>query len=128
MPAPDSDKLQARQVCLIGVGLIGGSLGLAMKKAGFAERGGGISRHTETLQKARARGCIDDATSDIGAALARSDLAVMCTPLSTFTDLFKQIAEHDHGGLTITDVGSTKELVCVQALRILGGVAEAAPL
>jgi prephenate dehydrogenase len=107
------------QVTIVGTGLLGVSLAMGLRAAGFAGRIVGVGRRSSTLERAEARGCFDDTTKDIGSAVAASQLVVLATPLGTFTDLLGRIAGHDHDDLVITDVGSTKAWVCAEAARLL---------
>lgn len=107
------------QVTIVGTGLLGVSLAMGLRAAGFSGRIVGVGRRRSTLERAEARGCLDQATMDLGPVIAASQLVVLATPLSTFTDLLGRIARHDHDDLVITDVGSTKAHVCTEAARLL---------
>ncbi|MCC7191937.1 MAG: prephenate dehydrogenase/arogenate dehydrogenase family protein [Phycisphaeraceae bacterium] len=104
-----------RQVAIIGVGLLGGSIGLGLKQAGFSGTILGLGRRIETLEKARQRGCVDDITADINRAVSDSQLIILCSPVATFGDWMDKIAAAIHPNLVITDVGSTKQVVCREA-------------
>lgn len=99
------------QITIIGTGLLGTSLGLAVKKHRLAHRVVGLGRTQATLDLAVARGGIDVACLDWSQALDDARLAVIALPLGCFDDAFKQIAQHQEPGLIITDVGSTKQSV-----------------
>lgn len=118
----DSLACSVGQVTIIGTGLLGASLGLGLRAAGFGGRIVGVGRRVSTVEQARKLGCIDEATIDLGPAVAGGELIVLATPLGTFADLFRQIAEHDHPRLVVTDVGSTKQQVCADARRLLPDV------
>jgi prephenate dehydrogenase len=92
---------------IVGVGLIGGSIGLAAKKRGVARRVLGVGRHAASLERARQLGAIDEPFMDVQAA----DLIVLCTPVDTIFDhaLAADIASKP--GTLLTDVGSTKGMV-----------------
>lgn len=113
------------QVTIVGVGLLGGSIGLALKEAGYAGRVVGVGRRAGVVEKARQLRCIDAGAVSIGEAVAQvadpqsRQLAVLCTPLSTFAGLFAELASCDRPGLIITDAGSTKKQVCDDAERLL---------
>ncbi len=107
------------QVTVIGTGLLGGSLGLAMRDRGFTGRIVGVGRSDQTLRQALELGCIDSTSTDLGASLRDSQLVVVATPLSVFPQVLEQVAEHDHAGLIVTDVGSTKQWVGREARRVL---------
>ena len=104
---------------IIGTGLVGASIGLGLRAAGFKGHLIGVGRRTSTVQRAVELGCIDEASTDPAAATARSDLLVLATPLGRFAALLDQIAPHAGDRLVITDVGSTKKQVCDDARRLL---------
>lgn len=96
-------------MAIIGVGLIGGSLGLAAKKAGLVESVVGVSRDRSNRQAALDRGLVDRATADLGAALQDADLAVLAVPVRGITALLPEVARQVKGGCLVTDVGSVKQ-------------------
>ncbi|MEX2672318.1 MAG: prephenate dehydrogenase [Phycisphaeraceae bacterium] len=110
---------QLDQVAILGVGLLGASVGLGLKAAGYTGRIVGLARSSETLAAAKQRGAIDHGTTDIGEALQGSQLAIIAVPLGQFDRMFQQIAEHEHDRLIITDVGSTKLGVLASARQHL---------
>lgn len=93
---------------IIGTGLLGASIGLGLKATGYEGRIIGIGRRRDTLEAARACSAIDDFTLDDYAPLRDADVAVVAVPLGAFDAVLRAMAEHDHAGLAITDVGSTK--------------------
>ncbi|HSB81224.1 MAG TPA: prephenate dehydrogenase/arogenate dehydrogenase family protein [Candidatus Methylomirabilis sp.] len=95
-------------MAIIGVGLIGGSLGLAAKKAGLVEQVVGVSRDPVNRQAALDRGLVDRATADLGAALRDADLAVLAVPVQGITALLPEVARQVKAGCLVTDVGSVK--------------------
>ena len=99
------------QVTIIGVGLIGGSLGLALKKAGLARRVVGVGRRQASLDAARSRGACDETTFDAAAGVRGSDLVVLATPVGTFAEKLKEAAPALEPGAVVIDVGSTKACV-----------------
>lgn len=106
-------------ITLVGTGLVGGSMALGLKAAGYRGHLIGVGRRTATLDVAVQRGCLDEATLDLGSVVARSRLIVLATPLGTFRSLFETIAEHDHADLIISDAGSVKASVCRDAREML---------
>jgi prephenate dehydrogenase len=106
------------QVTIIGMGLIGGSLGLALKKAGLARRVVGAGHREVSLQEALSRGAADDVTVDLAAAVRGSDLVVLATPVGLFREIVEQIRPALDAGAVVIDVGSTKAAV-VAALEPL---------
>lgn len=103
-----------KHVAIIGVGLLGGSLGMALKKRSIASRIVGVARREQTRQVAVERGCVDDATADIVAACTDADLIVICTPVGTVPDILDTIAAINDRAL-VTDVGSTKASIVTEA-------------
>jgi prephenate dehydrogenase len=93
---------------IVGVGLIGGSIGLATKQRGLAQRVLGAGRRQASLQQALARGAIDESFLDFREAVHRSDLAVFCTPVDLIADQILAAAPGCKPGTLITDAGSTK--------------------
>src|SRR5690349_7472678 len=98
-----------QKVAIIGVGLMGGSLGLAIKKKRLAKRVIGSGRSRGNLNVALKRKCIDEATTDLIHAVKEADLIVLCTPVNTLKEQLKVVAEHAPEGALVLDVGSTKE-------------------
>jgi prephenate dehydrogenase len=106
-------------VAIVGVGLIGGSIGQALRERGRARRVVGIVRRPETARLARERGAIDDATEDLRAGVAEADLVVLCPPVLTIPDLAAAMAGALRPGTVVTDVGSTKEFLVREVSRRL---------
>lgn len=100
-----------KQVAIIGVGLLGGSLGLAIRSAGLAERVVGLARRPETRRIACEIGAADDCTAEISEAVSCADLVVLCTPLGQMKRLAQEMAPFLKPGAWVTDVGSVKASV-----------------
>ncbi len=83
-----------RKAAIIGVGLIGGSLGKAMKKKQLAREICGVSRRKEALEEAVKSGSIDHGTHDIKKAVVNADLVVLAAPVNTVSAMFELIAPH----------------------------------
>jgi prephenate dehydrogenase len=113
-----------RQITIIGTGLIGGSLALALKKNKFAGRIVGCDREG-TLERARMRGAIDDGYVDPGAAVRGSQLIVLATPVLAIVDLIERVGPVLPANALLTDVGSTKAMVAERAVKVLGKSARA---
>jgi prephenate dehydrogenase len=97
------------KIAIIGLGLIGGSIGLGLKRAGRADlRVIGIPRRAETLEQALALGAIDEGTTDHVKGSADADLIIVCTPLNLIIPVITEIGPHLKKGAIITDVGSSK--------------------
>jgi prephenate dehydrogenase len=108
-----------RQITIIGTGLIGGSLALALKKRKFAGRIIGCDREA-TLQKARNRGAIDEGFANPGDAVRGSQVVVLATPVLAIVDLIERLGPALPAKTLLTDVGSTKTAVAQQALKVFG--------
>ncbi len=108
-----------RQITIIGNGLIGGSLGLALRKKKFAGRIVGCDREA-TLEKARKRGAIDDGSTDPGAAIRGSQVVVLATPVMAILDLIERVGPVLPARTILTDVGSTKAAVVERAAKVFG--------
>ncbi len=112
-------------VTIAGVGLIGGSFGLALKRAGFSGRIIGVSS-PETLRRALDHGAIDEALP-LGQAAAQSDLIYLARPIAGILETLGAVDAHVRPGTLITDAGSTKLAICERAAahirrgRFVGG-------
>ncbi|MDT8067613.1 MAG: prephenate dehydrogenase [Terriglobia bacterium] len=108
-----------RQITIIGTGLIGGSLGLALKERGFAGRIVGCDR-PEVLERAKERGIIDAADNTAETAVEGSDIIVLATPVSSIIDHIARLGPLLPPNALLTDTGSTKAEIVRQAQRIFG--------
>jgi prephenate dehydrogenase len=100
---------------IIGVGLIGGSLGLAAKQHGAVRRVIGMGRDERTLERAAALGAIDEHTTSLAEAVRTADLVIVCTPVDRVAKDVLAVADAAPPRAVITDAGSTKGNI-VQAL------------
>jgi len=103
--------MQFQQLSIVGVGLLGGSLGLAVKSLGLARSVVGIGHRNSTLETALKRGAIDRWTLSVADGVREADLVVLCTPVGLFGPLMAQAAGALARGCLVTDVGSTKRAV-----------------
>ena len=108
-----------RQITIVGTGLIGGSLALALKKRKFAGRIVGCDREA-TLEKARNRGAIDEGVANPADAVRGSQVVVLATPVLAIVDLIERLGPALPAKTLLTDVGSTKTVVATQALKVFG--------
>jgi cyclohexadieny/prephenate dehydrogenase len=108
-----------RRVAVIGLGLIGGSLALAMRRHGLAGRLVGADHNSDHVAQALALGLVDEAGADVGAAVQGCDLIVLATPVGTLAALAAAIAPHCALGAIVSDVGSVKELVLREVAPLL---------
>jgi prephenate dehydrogenase len=95
-------------VALIGVGLIGGSLGLAIRRARLAGEAVGYDLDRAALARARKRGAIDGAAATATEAVRGAELVVLATPVGSFETIVKECAGSFAPGALLTDVGSVK--------------------
>ena len=104
---------QLHRITIWGVGLIGGSLGLALKKNGFQGQRVGLGRNIGRLEKARQHDAVDTVTTEVAEGLHGSDLVVLCTPVELVPGLVHHIAEVVDAAqpMVLTDVGSTKAVL-----------------
>lgn len=107
------------KITIIGVGLIGGSIGLAVKEKKLAGRVIGVCRHQQSLEKAKEKGLIDEGTLDCPAAVKDADLVILAAPVLQIIDTAKEIMPVLKKGCLITDAGSTKAEIVRQIEGIL---------
>lgn len=108
------------RLCIIGVGLIGGSLARALRRAGRCREIVGVGRHRQRLEKARALGVIDRYETDTGQGVKGADLVVLAVPLGAMEGQFRAMQGHLAAQAVITDVGSAKRCV-VDAAKVAFG-------
>ena len=99
---------RVNRVVIAGVGLIGGSVGLALKRAGFHGRVVGLGRRWSSLKNAIDAGAVDSATLDFAEALSNADLLLIGTPVDVIPAIARKAIKHAQTNCIITDVGSTK--------------------
>lgn len=95
-------------LAIIGVGLIGGSLGLAVRKHKVAHRVIGIGRDPKRLAMALDLGAVDEVAEDLYHGVREADLAVVCTPVDSIAGFLREAALNARPGTLLTDAGSTK--------------------
>jgi prephenate dehydrogenase len=108
-----------KNVSIIGLGLIGGSWGLALKKYGLAVRRIGYGR-ASTIARALAADAVDEGTDDLGPAVREADLIILAAPVGTILDCIPRLKEVASPKALVTDVGSTKRLICERARETFG--------
>jgi prephenate dehydrogenase len=106
------------------VGLLGGSLGLALRRRKLAKEIAGYVRREASLKDCERAGATDFATTDLLAAVSGADLVVLCTPLAQMQPLVRQMLPALKRGAIVTDVGSVKGSV-VKELESLVSKADA---
>ncbi|KAB2654125.1 MAG: prephenate dehydrogenase/arogenate dehydrogenase family protein [Verrucomicrobia bacterium] len=101
-------RVRWNKITLVGVGLLGGSLGLALRRRKLAKEIAGYVRREVSIKECERAGATDYATTDLLAAVSGADLIVLCTPLSQMKPLMRQMLPAIKRGAIITDVGSVK--------------------
>jgi prephenate dehydrogenase len=97
-----------RKIAIVGVGLIGGSIGMAARRRKLADQVIGIGRRESSLRTAKRRGAVTATTTDLAEGVAEADLIVVCTPVEAIVDAVQQVAASCPPRALITDAGSTK--------------------
>ena len=103
--------MQFQKITIVGVGLLGGSLGLASRRRRLARQVTGYVRRTASVKDCRKTGAVDSATTDLLTAVTDADLVILCTPLGQMKLLTKQLLPALKRGAIVTDVGSVKARV-----------------
>lgn len=108
-----------RKIGIIGIGLIGGSIGIEIKKRKVADHVIGYSRKLETMEKAVKRGIIDRYFTNPEEVISEADFLILTTPIGVLKEYFR-IIKKVKPDIFFTDVASVKKNVCDSALKILG--------
>lgn len=107
--------VQFQRVVIVGVGLLGGSIGLALRHRGLADSIVGVGRNESSLRQAVARGAITEISPDLARACKSADLVVIGTPVQSIAEYVKSAFESSLASTClVTDVGSTKVNICQQ--------------
>ncbi|MFZ5517123.1 MAG: prephenate dehydrogenase/arogenate dehydrogenase family protein [Candidatus Zhuqueibacterota bacterium] len=109
------------QITIIGTGLIGGSIGLALNRKKFCQTIIGVDEYS-IIHKALERGAISEGynPAELAQALKGSDLIFLCTPVQQIVELLPQIAQFADENALVCDVGSTKTLIVSEANKYFG--------
>ncbi len=107
-----------KKITIIGVGLIGGSFGLALKQKKPNFKIVGIDKQ-KIIEKAVARGAIDEGTGNLEEGIKEADIVIMATPVKTILNILTQINPFIKKGCIVTDTGSTKKQVVERANKVL---------
>jgi len=100
-----------KKLCIVGLGLIGGSIGLAARRKRLAREVVGLVRRRESINESRRYGVSDHATLSVEEAVSDSQMIIMTTPLHAMEHLADAIAPCAPEGCVITDVGSSKRCI-----------------
>ncbi|NNM79316.1 MAG: prephenate dehydrogenase/arogenate dehydrogenase family protein [Gallionella sp.] len=109
-----------KKIVIFGVGLIGGSFALALRKAGAVKEIVGFGRSTATLEQAKQFGIIDRIGADVAREVADADMVLLATPVGQMADIMACIAPHLGAHTLVTDGGSTKSDVVAAARANMG--------
>ena len=114
-------------VAIVGVGLIGALIGLALRQRNLAKNVVGIGRRQASLRVARHNGAVNHTTIDLNKGVAEAELVVVCTPVGRIVEHVRQAASHCPERALLTDVGSVKQAIVetldtglARACRFLG--------
>lgn len=120
-----ADEPRFSRVAVIGVGLIGGSFGMALRSRGLADEVVGIGRNPERLSRAVELGAVSSWTLALEEGVREADLVYIATPVGAVVDFVARAAPLLSPGCIITDAGSTKGRICAGAdaltARFVGG-------
>ena len=100
--------VQFKKIIIVGVGLLGGSIGLAARQRRLAGEIAGFVRRASSLKDCERAGAVDYATTDLLAAVSNADLIILCTPLAQMCPLARQMLPALKRGAIVSDVGSVK--------------------
>ena len=110
------------RLCVVGVGLIGGSLARALRRAGAVGEVVGTSRREEHLRRARELGVVDRYSLDASEAARGADMVVVCTPMRAMESVFRALHPGLDPGAALTDAGSVKQTVFRAARAAFGRI------
>lgn len=115
-------------IAIVGVGLIGGSIGLALRQRNLAKNIVGIGRRQASLRVARQMGAVDHTTIDLNKGVADAELVIVCSPVGQIVEHVRQAAQHCPERAVLTDVGSVKRAIVepldgglARGCRFIGG-------
>jgi len=112
---------QWEKITLVGVGLLGGSLGMAIKEHRLASRVSGYVRRSESIAECEKTGAVDKADTDLWRAVERADLIILCTPIAQMATLTAKMLPAIKRGCIVTDVGSVKASVVTELEPLVAG-------
>jgi len=97
-----------QKIALVGVGLLGGSVGMAVRQRRLAKQVVGYVRRQASIEECVKAGAVDSATLVLEQAVENADLVILCTPIGQMLELTKQMLPYLKRGAVVTDVGSVK--------------------
>jgi prephenate dehydrogenase len=107
------------KIAVLGLGLIGGSLGLALQQTGIARQIAGYDSNPDATHRALARGAITHMCITVEEAVQQADMVVLATPILALPELFERIAPALKPGVLVTDTASTKAQILAWASTLL---------
>jgi prephenate dehydrogenase len=110
-PTPETPAVHWKKITLVGVGLLGGSLGLAIRKRRLARSVVGFVRREASVGECQRVGAVKHATTELRRAVEGAELIVLCTPIAQMRPLVEQMLPALARGAIVTDVGSVKGTV-----------------
>lgn len=110
------------QITILGSGLLGASIAMAVKARGLSRRVHAWSRREATRERCRQQDWCDSVFATASEAVRGSDLVIVCTPVQTITGLLESIARDLEPNALVTDVGSTKAEICAAVAPIFGKI------
>jgi len=114
-----TEKPLIGHLVIVGVGLIGGSVSLALKRAGVVGRVTGVGRNRDNLELAQSLGIVDAWTHDVGEAVRDADVVLLAVPMNAYASVFAAMAETLPEHAVVTDAGSTKQTAIAAANNCL---------
>lgn len=112
-------KQSFKKITIIGLGLIGGSIGLALKRAGSTAQLIGSARSQKTLDVALERNLVERVEIDIVKSVEDADLVILATPLSSFKKIILKVSHNLKPGCIVTDTGSSKLKVIEELSNVI---------
>ena len=112
-------RMEFGRVTIVGVGLIGGSIGLGLKERGLVQEVVGVGRRESSLKKASGRGAIDTSTLNLAEGCQGAEIVVLAVPVSLIAEMARRAMPRLAPGTIITDVGSTKAAIVNDIERFL---------
>jgi prephenate dehydrogenase len=117
----ETHAVRFRKITIVGVGLLGGSLGLAVQRRKLAREVAGFVRRAASLKDCEKAGAVDFATTDLLAAVSNANLVILCTPLAQMRSRVRQMLPALKRGAIVTDVGSVKASVVRELESLVAG-------
>lgn len=112
-------KIKFKNVVIVGPGLIGGSMGLVLRRHKIAENIIGVARHRATITKAMKKDCISCGVTDLKKAVVDADLVILATPVMAIKGILNTISSLLKKDCLVIDVGSTKAEIVGHAEKVL---------